>query len=41
MVRADLLDAIDRALLNRKTNSFSGVQMLFVGDIFKYRNHWQ
>lgn len=37
MVRADLLDAVDRALrLNRKKQlPFGGVQMLFVGDIFQ------
>ena len=37
MVRADLLDAIDRSLrLNRKKQiPFGGVQMLFVGDVFQ------
>ena len=37
MVRADLLDAIDRTLrLNRKIDlPFGGVQMFFVGDIFQ------
>ena len=37
MVRADLLDAMDRSLrLNRQKDlPFGGVQMLFVGDIFQ------
>lgn len=37
MVRADLLDCIDRALrLNRKKNEpFGGVQMIFIGDLFQ------
>lgn len=37
MVRADLLDAVDRSLrLNRKKQvPFGGVQMLFVGDVFQ------
>ncbi len=37
MVRADLLDAIDRSLrLNREnTLPFGGVQMVFVGDLFQ------
>ena len=37
MVRADLLDAIDKSLkLNRKNDlPFGGVQMFFVGDIFQ------
>ena len=37
MVRADLLDAIDRSLrLNRKKQEpFGGVQIIFVGDVFQ------
>lgn len=37
MVRADMLDNIDRALrLNRETNEpFGGVQMIFFGDLFQ------
>lgn len=38
MVRADLLDCVDRALrLNRgrKNDPFGGVQMIFIGDLFQ------
>jgi ATP-dependent DNA helicase PIF1 len=37
MVRADLLDCIDKALrLNRKSEEvFGGVQMIFIGDLFQ------
>ncbi|OUT99354.1 MAG: hypothetical protein CBC01_01515 [Betaproteobacteria bacterium TMED41] len=37
LVRADLLDAVDRSLrMNRKNElPFGGVQMLFVGDVFQ------
>jgi len=38
MVRADLLDCVDRALrLNRdrKSEPFGGVQMIFIGDLFQ------
>ncbi|MFH1711721.1 MAG: DEAD/DEAH box helicase [Patescibacteria group bacterium] len=38
MVRADLLDCVDRALkLNRgrATEAFGGVQMIFIGDLFQ------
>lgn len=37
MVRADLLDCVDRSLrLNRKSNKpFGGVQMIFIGDLYQ------
>jgi ATP-dependent DNA helicase PIF1 len=38
MVRADLLDCVDRALRlnrNRKDEAFGGVQMIFIGDLYQ------
>jgi ATP-dependent exoDNAse (exonuclease V) alpha subunit len=38
MVRADLLDCVDRALRlnrNRKAEPFGGVQMIFIGDLYQ------